>query len=136
MPWGFIPPAATLDHIPNCPGCASGVAMHPSFLYEIAFFLLLFAVLQWLRPRLQHIPGELFKVFLASYIGFRFGVEFVRGNPEVALGLTRGQWFLLATAPLITWYFVRQIRSGVYRTASSEPSQHLIPSTRDGEPDD
>ena len=119
-PWGFTPPPETLMNIPNCPQCQPGVAMHPSFLYEIGFFLALFAVLMWLRPRLLEHPGELFKVFLAAYVVFRFGIEFVRGNPVVALGLTRSQWFLLATGPLIAWYFIRQVRSGVYRPEKQE----------------
>lgn len=116
LPWGFVPPDDVVDRIPNCPQCAPGVALHPSFLYEIAFFLLLFAVLTWLKPRV-HVPGELFKIFLAAYVAFRFAVEFVRGNEVVALGLTRSQWFCLATAPLFVWYFVRQVRSGAYRSA-------------------
>ena len=115
LPWGFTPPADTLARIPNCPQCVPGVAMHPSFLYEIVFFLALFALLWWLRPRLREHPGELFKVFLAAYIVFRFFVEFVRGNDVVALGLTRSQWFIFATGPLIAWYFIRQFRSGTYR---------------------
>jgi prolipoprotein diacylglyceryltransferase len=119
LPWGFTPPAGTLERIPNCPQCLPGVAMHPSFLYEIAFFVALFVALQWLRPRVLHLPGELFKVFLAAYCVFRFGVEFVRGNPEVALGLSRSQWFLLATGPLIAWYFLRQVRSGAYRQSAA-----------------
>jgi phosphatidylglycerol---prolipoprotein diacylglyceryl transferase len=114
MPWGFEPPAEVLDRIPNCPQCVPGVSMHPSFLYEVAFFLGLFVALMWLRPRV-HVPGELFKVFLATYVVFRFGVEFVRGNHVVAWGLTRSQWFLLGTGPLIAWYFVRQVHSGAYR---------------------
>lgn len=132
LPWGFVPPEATLDRIPNCPECATGVAMHPSFLYEIGFFALLFSALQFLRPRLEHLPGELFKVFLASYIGFRFAVEFVRGNPEVALGLTRSQWFLLVTGPLIAGYFVRQFRAGAYRTAPQGVIPSLVPAIREG----
>lgn len=114
MPWGFTPPADTLSHIPNCPQCQPGVALHPSFLYEIGFFLALFVLLEWLRPRLTDQPGELFKVFLAAYIVFRFGIEFVRGNEVVALGLTRSQLFLFATGPLIAWYFIRQVRAGAY----------------------
>ena len=117
LPWGFIPPANVVHRIPDCPQCAPGVALHPSFLYEIVFLAGLFAVLLWLRPRV-HVPGELFKIFLASYAVFRFAVEFVRGNEVVALGLTRSQWFLLATAPLFVWYFARQLRSGTYRSTA------------------
>lgn len=117
LPWGFIPPDNVVHRIPNCPQCAPGVALHPSFLYEIVFLVGLFAVLLWLRPRV-HVPGELFKIFLASYAVFRFAVEFVRGNEVVALGLTRSQWFLLAIAPLFLWYFARQLRSGAYRSAT------------------
>ena len=117
LPWGFVPPASVVHRIPDCPQCAPGVALHPSFLYEIVFLAGLFAVLLWLRPRV-HVPGELFKIFLASYAVFRFAVEFVRGNEVVALGLTRSQWFLLATAPLFVWYFARQLRSGTYRSTA------------------
>ena len=117
LPWGFVPPADVVRRIPNCPQCAPGVALHPSFLYEIVFLAGLYAVLLWLRPRV-HIPGELFKIFLASYAVFRFLVEFVRGNEVVALGLTRPQWFLLATAPLFIWHFARQLRSGAYRSTA------------------
>ena len=117
LPWGFIPSANVVHRIPDCPQCAPGVALHPSFLYEIVFLAGLFAVLLWLRPRV-HVPGELFKIFLASYAVFRFAVEFVRGNEVVALGLTRSQWFLLATAPLFVWYFARQLRSGTYRSTA------------------
>jgi phosphatidylglycerol---prolipoprotein diacylglyceryl transferase len=133
LPWGFTPPVETLGRIPNCPQCQPGVAMHPSFVYEIAFFVGLFVALQWLRPHVWHIPGELFKAFLASYCVFRFAVEFVRGNPEVALGLTRSQWFLLATGPLIAWYFLRQVRSGAYRPSAGTPPVAAVPApTRGG----
>jgi len=117
LPWGFVPPDNVVHRIPNCPQCAPGVALHPSFLYEIIFLAGLFAVLLWLRPRVR-VPGELFKIFLASYALSRFAVEFVRGNEVVALGLTRSQWFLLATAPLFAWHFARQLRSGAYRSAA------------------
>lgn len=131
LPWGFTPPPETLARIPNCPQCQPGVAMHPSFLYEIAFFLGLFVVLLWLRPRV-HIPGELFKIFLASYCVFRFGVEFVRGNEVIALGLTRSQWFLLATGPLIAWYFLRQVRNGAYRSPEAREASAALPAGPQG----
>jgi phosphatidylglycerol:prolipoprotein diacylglycerol transferase len=132
LPWGFVPPANVVHRIPNCPQCAPGVALHPSFLYEIVFLAGLFAVLLWLRPRL-HVPGELFKIFLASYALFRFAVEFVRGNEVVALGLTRSQWFLLATAPLFAWHFARQLRSGAYRPTTTPPAT-TVPTITQGAP--
>lgn len=126
LPWGFTPPEDTLAQIPNCPQCLPGVAMHPSFLYEIAFFVALFAALLRLRSRVQ-IPGELFKIFLAAYCVFRFAVEFVRGNEVIALGLTRSQWFLLATGPLIAWYFLRQVRAGAYRSPDGREVAVTLP---------
>ena len=128
LPWGFVPPASVVGRIPNCPQCAPGVALHPSFLYEIVFLVGLFAALLWLRPRVN-VPGELFKIFLAAYAVFRFAVEFVRGNEVVAFGLTRSQWFLLAAAPLLVWHFTRRLRSGAYRTAAS-PTSAVAADTR------
>jgi prolipoprotein diacylglyceryltransferase len=88
--------------------------MHPSFLYEIAFLLALFAALRWLRPRVA-VQGELFKVFLLAYGVFRFSVEFVRGNETFLWGLSGSQVFLLCTLPLLVAYFTRQVVRGVYR---------------------
>lgn len=99
MPWGVTVPAATATSIPNCPQCVTGVAMHPSFLYEIAFLTVTFAVLWWGRDRLA--AGMSFKLFLLGYGAFRFAVEFVRGNPEMAFGLSGSQIFLLVTIPIL-----------------------------------
>ncbi|GAB0108141.1 prolipoprotein diacylglyceryl transferase [Nocardia sp. JMUB6875] len=90
LPWGVHAPATT----PRCPGCVSGLAMHPSFIYEIIFQLLAFAALLWLRTRVT-APGELFTLYVAAYAYFRFAVEFTRANETVLLDLTRPQWFLL-----------------------------------------
>lgn len=83
-------------------GGPSGVGLHPSFLYEIAFQLVAFAWLWRMRDRLPR-SGDLFICYVAGYAVFRFGVEFVRANEEVWFGLTRPQWFLLATFPLLAW---------------------------------
>ncbi|WP_029117146.1 prolipoprotein diacylglyceryl transferase [Mycobacterium sp. URHB0044] len=110
LPWGVHAPATT----PECPGCLAGQAMHPSFLYEIAFQLLAFAVLLWLRNRISR-PGELFVIYIASYAVFRFFVEFVRANETVWLDLTRPQWFLLPSLAILgirMWYGNRH---GYYR---------------------
>lgn len=92
----------------------AGQAMHPSFLYEIAFQLAAFAVLWWLRAKITQ-PGELFVIYIAAYAVFRFVVEFTRANETVWLNLTRPQWFLVVTLPILAvrvWYGYRR---GYYR---------------------
>ncbi len=75
-----------------------GRAMHPSFLYEIAFHLVAFTLL-WRVRRGEFRAGELLTLYLAGYAVFRFVVEFVRANELVALGLTRSQWFCSRRGP-------------------------------------
>ncbi len=98
-------------------GATAGVALHPSFVYEIAFQAAAFAVLWlYLRHRVT-APGETLTLYLAGYGVFRFLVEFVRGNEVVWEGLTRPQLFLLATVPLLLARVAWQARKGVYRPA-------------------
>ena len=119
LPWGITVSPEVGARIPNCPQCLSGVPLHPSFLYEIAALVALFALLLWLRSRVE-VPGELFKVFLLSYGTARFLVEFVRGNDTFALGLSGSQIFLMATMPLLFAYFTRQVVRHAYRPSSIE----------------
>jgi phosphatidylglycerol---prolipoprotein diacylglyceryl transferase len=100
LPWGIAVSPGTAAAIPNCQPCLTGQPMHPSFLYEIAFLLVAFIVLWWGRDRLA-VEGMSFKLFLLAYGVFRLGVEFVRGNPVMALGLTGSQLFLLVTIPIL-----------------------------------
>jgi phosphatidylglycerol:prolipoprotein diacylglycerol transferase len=95
--WGIIldPDAAARV------GAPAGVPLHPSFVYEIAFHVVAFAVL-WLWLRHQPIAaGETLTLYVAAYAVFRFFVEFVRGNEVVWMGLTRPQLFLLVTIPVV-----------------------------------
>lgn len=119
LPWGIRVSPEAAERLPNCPQCALGVAMHPSFLYEIAFLVALFVLLRWLRPRIA-VQGDLFKVFLLAYGTFRFSVEFVRGNETFLWGLSGSQVFLLCTLPLLVAYFGRQLARGAYRSARLE----------------
>lgn len=114
MPWGLTLSAELAARIPNCPYCAPGVRLHPSFLYEILFHLAMFALIWWwLRPRV-FVKGELLKIYLLAYALFRFAVEYVRGNEVVWEGLTRSQIFLIPSATLLALYFLRQWRRGAY----------------------
>ncbi len=121
LPWGVHAPAAT----PECPGCLTGAAMHPSFLYEIAFQLAAFAILLRLRNRMTQ-PGELFVLYLAGYAVFRFFVEFTRANETVWLNLTRPQWVLLPSLALIALRLRVGHRRGYYDSLVN-PRRREIP---------
>jgi prolipoprotein diacylglyceryltransferase len=70
-----------------------GIARHPAQLYEIVFLLLLGLMLSWLRRRLPP-NGELFRVFLVSYLGWRLVIDFLKPEPTFA-GLSAIQWACL-----------------------------------------
>jgi prolipoprotein diacylglyceryltransferase len=70
---------------------------HPTQLYEIAFVALLAIVLAW-RYRLAYTNGTTFRLFIAGYLLFRFGVEFVKPSFKPYLGLSAIQLASLAGA--------------------------------------
>ena len=111
LPWGISVAPETAVAMAYCPSCVSGVPMHPSFLYEIFFQITAFAVLIAMSGRFGR-PGDSFKMYLLAYALFRFGVEFVRDNPEMAFGLSGSQMFLLATIPLGMTYYLWRRASG------------------------
>lgn len=120
--WGIRLSAAAGARIPHCEGCVAGVAMHPSFLYEIAFHLTLFGLLLFLRSRLRSNGSDLLKLYLLAYAVFRFLVEYVRGNDIWYAGLTRSQAFLIPTTALLAYYFVRRGRRYSAPAQAPEPA--------------
>lgn len=60
---------------------------HPTQLYEIAFVGCLAIFLVW-RHRLTYTNGQTFRLFMAGYLLFRFGVEFVKPSHKPYLGLS------------------------------------------------
>jgi prolipoprotein diacylglyceryl transferase len=122
MPWGIHVSPEAAARIPRCPWCASGVAMHPSMLYEIAFHLVAFVVILRLRGRLE-TEGDGFKLYLLGYAVFRFWVEFVRGGDHVLAGLTRPQLFLIPSTLLLAGYFGRRLMTG---SPSLAPAPRLL----------
>lgn len=104
-------------------GSPAGVALHPSFLYEIGFQLAAFLLLWlWLRHR-PIATGELLTLYVAAYGIFRFGVEFVRGNEVVWLGMTRPQLFLIVTIPLL----LARLAYKAARGEIVEPRERITP---------
>lgn len=119
LPWGI---RLSPEQAAAFPGAVPGVALHPSFAYEIAFHLAAFAAVVWARDRLTD-KGELFNLYVIGYAVFRFLVEFVRGNEVAFAGLTRPQLFLAACLPLGAWHLVRAGRRGVYASLVRTPAQ-------------
>lgn len=109
LPWGITLSPEVAVRVPACPACLTGRPMHPSFLYEIAFHALAFGVLWVFRDRLAG-GGASFKWYLLAYGLFRFAVEFVRGNPSMAAGLSGSQLFLAVTIPLLLVQMMRSRR--------------------------
>jgi prolipoprotein diacylglyceryltransferase len=71
-----------------------GLARHPTQLYETAFLAGLAVVL--LRLARRPLPtGDLFKLFMISYFGFRLLLEGIKPGEALA-GLTPIQWCCLA----------------------------------------
>ena len=70
--------------------------LHPSQLYESLAAFLILAFLLWLAPR-KKFHGQVFLAYVALYSLARFGLEFLRGDPD------RGSWFrgALSTSQLI-----------------------------------
>lgn len=73
---------------------ADGVPRHPVALYEIAFLIALWPLLRVIRRRAR--AGDSFRLFLASYLAFRFFVDFLKPDPPpLVFGLTAIQYACL-----------------------------------------
>ena len=108
FPWAVTftsPDAHALTGVPL------GIPLHPTQLYEALFLAALFAFVYWLYPR-RRFPGQVLCTYGILYAGFRFLVEFLRGDPRGGLGafstsqLIAAAVFLAAVAGM-----VRGIRS-------------------------
>ncbi len=105
LPWGVVFPY--VDQQPR----------HPTQLYEAAFHATMAVVLELLH-RQGLLRGQLIKLYILSYLGYRFLTELIR--PEVRLwgGLTGYQWAALVLAALFAglwWRDARQRPVGLTR---------------------
>lgn len=72
-----------------------GLLRHPTSLYEIIFLMLLAVFLKKITFHTQKESGLLFKVFMISYFGFRFMIEFLKPNIFYVWGLSSIQWLCI-----------------------------------------
>jgi len=77
-------------------GTPMDTPLHPSQLYESFAAFLIFLALLWLAPR-KRFQGQVTLAYVALYSAVRFGLEFLRGDPD------RGAWFggTVSTSQLI-----------------------------------
>lgn len=119
LPWGMTVAPEAAAQFAACPGCQG--RMHPSMLYEIGFHLVALVLILRFRHVIP-VRGDTLKLYLLGYAVFRFGVEFVRANPEQFAGLTGPQIVLIPLTALLVLHFVRQLRRGIYRVPEPEPA--------------
>ena len=77
-----------------------GIARHPTQLYESLFLLMLAFAISRIGQR-PHTEGSLFRIFMSSYLGFRFFIGFLKPQPIVG-GLNLIQWACLAGLGILT----------------------------------
>lgn len=87
-----------------------GVRRHPTQIYESLFHLACAILLEQLQRR-GLLKGQLIKLYILLYLGYRFLTEFLRPEPIVGLGLTFYQWSCLAIAPIFVVLWIRDARS-------------------------
>lgn len=114
LPWAVKYPFASIPYFHQLATemisetAIESLPVHPTQLYEIIFNLCLFIFI-WRKKDSMKIRGSLFRLYLASYAGFRFLSEFVRGDSAFpADGILKPvQWLLLATAMYFGWVYYR-----------------------------
>jgi len=105
LPWG-LEIGTPNEALPV--GLPEGTLFHPTFLYEIIWNLLGFALILLIENRLKLRWGQTFGLYLAVYSVGRFWIEGLRIDPsEAFLGIRTNQWSaaigLIVGAALIYW---------------------------------
>jgi phosphatidylglycerol---prolipoprotein diacylglyceryl transferase len=65
-----------------------GILRHPTSIYEIIFLGLLWLFLYQYEKKVNLKNGALFKMFIFSYLLFRFAIEFIKPISPLLLGLS------------------------------------------------
>jgi phosphatidylglycerol:prolipoprotein diacylglycerol transferase len=77
-----------------------GMARHPTQFYELSFALALGSFLCW-RLQRPFAEGDIFKMFMVAYFGFRLLCDFLKPDVRVFLGLSSIQW---ASTVMLLYY--------------------------------
>ena len=82
-----------------------GIARHPVSLYEIIFLLMLWLSLRITEKKIALAPGARFKIFIISYLFFRFILDFIKPHYSLFAGISTIQ----VTCLLVLIYYGRYI---------------------------
>lgn len=86
-----------------------GLSRHPIALYEILFIIFLAAILYKIKSITNRTPGLQFKIFMISYFGFRFGIEFIKPNIFYLWEMSSIQWLCISC-----WiYYYKTLAKGI-----------------------
>lgn len=85
-----------------------GLQRHPIALYEIAFLVFLFLIIKRLQKE-SYKSGSLFKLYMLSYFGFRFLIEFLKPNTFLLFGLSSIQYLCL----ICFLYYAKTIQNAI-----------------------
>jgi phosphatidylglycerol:prolipoprotein diacylglycerol transferase len=97
LPWGIVFPTSPIDsHLPR----------HPTQLYEAVFHAVMAGCLFHWQSR-GEFRGQLIKLYILSYLAFRFVTEFIRPEMPLWLGLTGYQWSVMVLVPLFLYLWHR-----------------------------
>ena len=88
LPWGLViferrDASGQLDHAQRCVDgrpFLEPMPVHPTFLYELFWNLLVFALLIWVDRRYRIGHGRLFALYVAAYCFGRFWIELMRSD--------------------------------------------------------
>jgi prolipoprotein diacylglyceryltransferase len=91
-----------------------GIRRHPTNLYEILFWIMLWIVLKTIEKRHHFTDGSKFKLFMVSYLLFRFLDEFIKPDYFFSFGLSVIQ--LVCIAGILYYYKVFLYPSKLVKT--------------------
>jgi phosphatidylglycerol:prolipoprotein diacylglycerol transferase len=86
-----------------------GLKRHPTQLYETMFHASMAMILAWMRSR-GMFRGQLIKLYIITYLIYRFVTEFLRPEPQIFAGLTGYQWATIALVPVFVGLWARDAR--------------------------
>lgn len=103
-----------------------GIRRHPTQIYESIFHATCAVVLLWFERR-GWFPRQLVKLYIITYLIYRFFSEFIRPEPVHAWGLTAYQWACMAFVPVFAGLWVLDLRSPTPTSPASARSKASPP---------